>query len=134
MFLLSQIGWPSHNLRSGGVSALQQADAFEANGGISRVGAVRAAYAAALSGTSSITISRMIWTRALPGTIAVLAALSLPELSLGAGKPGQTQPVLGQVSAQGALAVWTEPSSALLLAPSEGRISAFLRRFHRCGR
>lgn len=100
---------------------MQQADAFEADGGVARVGAVRAAHAATLSGTSSITISRMLWTRALPGTVAVLAALSLPELSLDAGEPGETQPALGQTGGQVVPTVWPDLSSvaALALTPSE---------------
>lgn len=100
---------------------MQQADAFEADGGVARAGAVRAAHAATLSGTSSITISRMLWTGALPGTVAVLAALSLPELSLDAGEPGETQPALGQTGGQVAPTVWPDLSSvaALALTPSE---------------
>jgi hypothetical protein len=100
---------------------VQQADALEANGGVARASAVRSAYASTLSGTSSITISRMLWTRALPGTVAVLAAFSLPELSLDAGEPGETQLALGQTDGQVTPPVWADLSSvpALALAPSE---------------
>ncbi len=45
----------------------------------------RPVLAASMSGASATTLSRMLWTRALPGSVAVLAALSVPGLSLGAG-------------------------------------------------
>lgn len=67
---------------------------------------VRTAGAASLIGTtSSITIGRMLWTRALPGTVAVIAALTLPEFSLGAGDLADGGPTV-------------QPTSAPALVPS----------------
>jgi Meckel syndrome type 1 protein len=72
------------------------AGALEAEGEVARGRGVWLAHAATLNGASSITVSQMLWTRALPGTVAVLAALSLPELSLGAGAPEEPQASLAQ--------------------------------------
>lgn len=75
---------------------MHYAGALEAESEVVRGRGVRLAHAATLSGASSITVSQMLWTRALPGTVAVLAALSLPELSLGAGAPEDPQATLAQ--------------------------------------
>ena len=59
-----------------------------------RTGWTRDLRVASLSGTSSISVSRMLWTRALPCSVAMLAALSVPELSLGAGDLNKSQFVI----------------------------------------
>lgn len=77
---------------------MQQAGAFEAESDL-RARAARLSHASALSSASTITVSQLLWTRALPGSVAVLAVLSLPELSLGAGAPYDAPASLGQARA-----------------------------------
>ena len=62
---------------------------------MSRADFARSILVASMSGASATSLSRMLWTRALPGSVAVIAALSVPGLSLGAGFLAQGQPTGG---------------------------------------
>ena len=51
-----------------------------------RARVIRGVHAASLSSTSSITLSRVLWACALPGTVAVIAALTLPDMLADGGE------------------------------------------------
>lgn len=121
-FFLSRIGTLAHNPSVLGAFSVQQAGAFEAESGEPRARVARLSHASALGNASTITVSQLLWTRALPGTVAMLAALSLPELSLGAGAPVDAPAALGRAQAQAqaqapALAAARPAASAPKLAP-----------------
>ena len=69
--LLFRIGWEEHSPVSLGANVTNNRHTDEAgsSGGATRAGA----------------LGRLLWTRALPGSVAVVAALTIPEFSVGAG-------------------------------------------------
>lgn len=70
----------------------------------------------------------MLWTRALPGTVAVIAALTLPEFSLGAGDLAERRPMAQPAPAPAALAPSRPTAPPAALAPiAEGRPPQGLR-------
>ena len=64
-----------------------------------------------LSSSSSQAIARIVATRALPGTVAILAVLTVPELSVGAGHLSGGQPISPPVPATLDLATHRDFSS-----------------------
>ena len=64
---------------------MQHANVFGAEQGNGRADFMRSVYAAAMSGSSEGTLSRTLWTKALPGSAVVLAALTLPQMAFDTG-------------------------------------------------
>lgn len=81
---LSRIGTLRHTTYMGAYS-FDDASLFRAAEAAARADVLRPARAPWLSGTSTASISRLLFTRVLPGSAVVLASFTLPGLSLGAG-------------------------------------------------
>ncbi len=102
-----------------GANAVQQAGSFRADVGAKRADFARPILAASMSGASATSLSRMLWTRALPGSVAVIAALSVPGLSLGADFLTQGQATGAAQGGTDAKAAALQPSPVLGSAPAD---------------
>lgn len=75
-----------------GAYSLDDASLFRAIEAAASADLPRPVRAPWLSGTSTASISRLLWTRLLPGSAVVLASFTLPGLSLGADFLAEGQP------------------------------------------